>query len=160
MARSVTDFIIRRMGREGVGSVWRRTVGGFSLIELMAVVVVIAILALVALPAYMDSVRKSRRAEAITLLNAVAQAQERWRANNPTYSTLLTASGVNVANPGSGYYTLGLASATATGYVATASAAGAQAADSRCTSLRLTMAAGTITYGSTGTATASACWNR
>jgi type IV pilus assembly protein PilE len=108
----------------------------------------------------MDSVRKSRRAEAITLLSAVAQAQERWRANNAAYSNVLSASGVNVANPSSGYYTLGLASATATGYVATATAAGAQTADTRCTSLRLTMATGTITYSSTGTAASSVCWNR
>jgi type IV pilus assembly protein PilE len=133
---------------------------GFTLIELMAVVVVIAILALMALPAYMDSVRKSRRAEAISLLNAVAQAQERWRANNASYSNLLTASGVNIANPTSGYYTLGLASATATGYVATASASGAQTSDARCTSLSLTMASGVITYGSTGSAASAVCWNR
>jgi type IV pilus assembly protein PilE len=53
-----------------------------------------------------------------------------------------------------------VASASATGYVATASAAGAQSADGRCTSLTLTLAGGNITYGHTGSATANQCWNR
>jgi prepilin-type N-terminal cleavage/methylation domain-containing protein len=39
-------------------------------------------------------------------------------------------------------------------------AAGAQAADSRCTSLVMTMDAGNLSYGSTGSATAAQCWNR
>jgi type IV pilus assembly protein PilE len=133
---------------------------GFSLPELMIAVLVIGVLALIALPAYTDYVQRSRRAEAITLLNRVAQEQERWRASNPAYTTDPSASGVNVANPSNGYYTLSIASATATGYVATASAAGAQAADTKCTSLRLTLAGGNITYDRTGTATVNQCWNR
>ena len=75
---------------------------GFTLIELMIVVAVITVLSLIALPAYTSYVQKSRRAEAITLLNKIAQEQERWRANSPAYTTDLSASGVNVANPGSG----------------------------------------------------------
>ena len=138
----------------------RRT-RGFTLIELMIVVAIVAILASVALPAYLDSVRKSRRADAITALNQVAQAQERWRANNSTYSNVLTSAGLNVANPSSGYYTLAVSGNTATAYSATATAAGAQTSDARCTTLTLTMATGAvISYTSTGTATAAQCWNR
>jgi type IV pilus assembly protein PilE len=133
---------------------------GFTLIELMAVVVVIAILAVIALPAYMDSVRKSRRAEAVTLLNRVAQEQERWRANNPLYTTDRSASGINVADPANGYYALSIASATASGYVATAVASGVQTGDAKCTSLSLTLAGGNITYGRTGTGSVNQCWNR
>ena len=134
---------------------------GFTLIELMIVVAIVAILASVALPAYLDSVRKSRRADAITALNQVAQAQERWRANNSTYSNVLTSAGLNVANPSSGYYTLAVSGNTATAYSATATAAGAQTSDARCTTLTLTMATGAvISYTSTGTATAAQCWNR
>ena len=65
--------------------------GGFTLIELMAVVVVIAILAAIALPAFTEQVRRSRRAEAITLLNQISQEQERWRANNPAYALAASA---------------------------------------------------------------------
>ena len=141
-------------------SSWRRAVGGFTLIELMTVVVVIAVLAAIALPAYTDSVRRSRRAEAITLLSQIAQQQERWRANNAAYTTDLSASGVNVSNPTTGYYTLQAASATATGYRATATAAGAQSTDTKCTSLTLRMDVGNVFYEHTGSATANQCWNR
>jgi type IV pilus assembly protein PilE len=124
------------------------------------VVAIIAVIAGVALPSYFSSVRKSRRADAITALNQIAQAQERWRANNSTYTNVLSSAGLNVANPSSGYYTLAVAGNTATAYVATATAAGAQASDARCTTLTFTMNGGTITYGSTGTATPAQCWNR
>lgn len=135
--------------------------GGFTLIELMIAVAIVAILAAVAYPTFIEQVRKSRRADAVTALSAVAQAQERWRANNTTYNTLLTgANSLNVANPSSGYYTLALSAVSGTGYTATASAAGAQASDGKCATLTLQMAGGTITYGSTGSGTANQCWNR
>jgi type IV pilus assembly protein PilE len=133
---------------------------GFTLIELMIVVVVVAILGTVAFPAFRDQVRKSRRADAITSLNKIAQAQERWRANNAAYGSSLASTGLNVANPSSGYYTLSVSGATATGYTAAASAAGSQANDAKCTSFTLTMLNGETTYTSTGSATAAACWNR
>jgi type IV pilus assembly protein PilE len=138
----------------------RRAVGGFTLIELMTVVIVIAILAAVALPAYTEYIRKSRRAEAITLLNQISQEQERWRANNSTYALAASspASGISVAN--SAYYTLNIASATGTGYVATATATGSQASDTKCASLILSLAGGNVSYGRTGTATVNQCWNR
>ena len=143
-------------------SSWHGSVGGFTLIELMAVVIVIAILAAVALPTYTEYIRKSRRAEAITLLNRISQEQERWRASNSSYTTDLSASGVNVANPSNGYYTLSAAfpGASASSYSATASAAGAQLSDTKCTSFTLSMNGGNATYGSTGTATADQCWSR
>ncbi len=133
---------------------------GFTLIEVMIVVAVIALLATVAMPTYYESVRKSRRADAITALNKIAQEQERWRANNSTFTNVLGSAGLNVANPSSGYYTLGVTGNTATAYVATATAAGSQASDTKCTSLIFTMNSGTVTYGSTGTATPGKCWNR
>ena len=134
---------------------------GFTLIELMIVVAIAGILAAVAYPSFMEQVRKSRRADAIAALAQIQQAQERWRANNPTYTTDLSASGLNVANPSSGYYTLTASGASATGYTATATAAGSQASDAKCTALTLSMNAGTITYSKTGTAaSANQCWSK
>lgn len=148
-----------------------RAIGGFTLIELMAVVVVIAILAVIALPAYTEYIRKSRRAEAITLINRIAQEQERWRANCPTYASSAAAPandgscntatrGLNVPNPSSGYYVAAIPAATAASYAIQATAAGAQAADGKCATFTMTVVNGNFTYASTGTAAPSVCWSR
>lgn len=156
--------------------------GGFTLIELMIVVVVVAILAAVALPSYFESVRKSRRADAIAVMNQVAQEEERWRANNSTFSPDIGTGGLRVAtaatavtttgtvswsefNVPSGYYRVRVntdsnLNANRTGYSVVATAIGAQASDARCATLTLTMNGGTVTNASTGTATAKQCWNK
>ena len=78
---------------------------GFTLIELMIVVVIVAVIAAVALPTYFGSIRKSRRADAIAAVSQIQQGQERWRANDAAYTATL--SNLNVATPTtSGYYAL------------------------------------------------------
>lgn len=132
---------------------------GFTLIELMITVVIISVLAMVAVPAYFDSVRKARRADAITALNQIAQAQERWRANNPSYSNSLGSTELNVPNPSSGYYTLAVA-ASAASYSATATAAGAQLKDTRCATFTLAASGGQFAYTSTPSGSSNQCWRR
>ena len=82
---------------------------GFTLIELMIVVAIVALLATVAYPSYMDQIRKGRRSDAIQGLAQVQQAQERWRAINPSYAPNAQ---LNTAWPGG----LGIATRTAGGY--------------------------------------------
>jgi type IV pilus assembly protein PilE len=173
-ARIVKSFTIGAMVAARVHEkAGRRAIGGFTLIELMIVVVVIAVLAMIALPSFLDSVRKSRRADAITELNRVSQAQERWRANNLNYNNadvssaatgLRLVTGTTVAlnyTIASGYYTIAIGNAlSSTDYTATATAAGAQASDAKCSTLTLSMTGGNVTYGSTGSATANQCWSR
>jgi len=138
---------------------------GFTLIELMIVVVVVGILMALAYPSFMDQVRKSRRADAVAALTAVQQAQERWRANRPGFAdnSQLTAA-PNPANPASaglgisedtsnGYYTLRIDASSNAGYTATARAVvgKSQANDGDCVQLRVRAAGGNIFFGSAPT---------
>ncbi len=66
-------------------SVGPRTQSGFTLIELMIVVAIVAILAAVAYPAYTDSIRKGKRAEARAALMNLLQQQERYLTQMNTY---------------------------------------------------------------------------
>lgn len=139
---------------------------GFTLIELMIVVAIIGLLAAIAYPSYQDSVRKGRRAEAITALYQIQLAQEKWRANNSTYTGTLGTGGLglNSTVPDTGttfYYDLALSNATATGFTATATArsTGGQNNDTAggvsCTPLTINQNGPDY-----GTPSKAACWGK
>ncbi len=58
---------------------------GFTLIELMVVIVILGILAAVAIPFYNNYVHKSRSAEATVNINGIRTLEESWFAENNTY---------------------------------------------------------------------------
>ena len=148
---------------------------GFTLIELMIAVAIIAIITAVAFPAFLDSMRKSRRSEAFAALSKVQLAQERWRANNPDYTASVTgawpASGLGL--PGttpSGYYTVeaSLITSDPKGYnaVATAVPGTSQASDGTCATLVVRSRGGNISYGDASSPSAgdlpagNRCWSQ
>lgn len=86
-----------------------RTARGFSLIELMITIAIVAILVMVAYPTYTESVRKSRRADAKITLESYAALQERWFAQNNSYTDDIDKLG-GATSP-DGYYTIELCDA-------------------------------------------------
>ena len=58
---------------------------GFTLIELLIVIVIIGVIAAFAYPSYLDSVRKSRRSEARTMLADVATRAELFYQDRKRY---------------------------------------------------------------------------
>ena len=131
---------------------------GFTLIELMIVIVIVGILFAFALPSYERSVLRGHRADAQGILFDISARQERFLAQNNTYTTdINTAAGLNMGTTTSnnGYYNLSVAAcgggSIATCYLLTATATGGQATDTDCATITLTSAG--VTSGTTAT-----CW--
>ena len=113
---------------------------GFSLIELMIVLVIAAIIFAFAIPSYQSYVMKSHRSEAIQALTLYQTVLERCYAANLTYSytasncpamPLPSALPVNSAH---GYYSINTSNMGASTYTLTATAQNSQASDSTCSS--------------------------
>ena len=69
---------------------------GFTLIEMLVVVLIIGILAAIAVPKYQKAVLKSRATEAMTMLKAIGEAQEVYYLAHGHYTTDLTDLDINV----------------------------------------------------------------
>lgn len=84
---------------------------GFTLIELMIVVVIVGILAMVAVPSYNNSVTKARCSDGQAALLDIMAKQERFFTENNLYTTNMGAGGLNLSNTSSqeGYYTIAAA---------------------------------------------------
>ena len=75
---------------------------GFTLIELMIVVVIVGILASIAYPSYRESVAKGKRAQARAVLSQAQQWMERHYSENYRYDK--TAAGVAIDNTEGGIF--------------------------------------------------------
>ncbi|MBS0578664.1 MAG: prepilin-type N-terminal cleavage/methylation domain-containing protein [Proteobacteria bacterium] len=156
----------------------QRLTRGFTLVELMIVVVIASILLSVAVPSYITSMRKSRRSDAKTALLDLAGREERYLSTNPAgYSNTpadLGLAGIGVANPigTSQYYYISAICVTAAGAASACPpstlsgpsflitvlpmAGTTQAGDTQCTSFSVDSGGRQF---STGTLATAQCWS-
>jgi type IV pilus assembly protein PilE len=142
---------------------------GFTLVELMIVLAILAGLAALAWPTYQNAVQRSRRADAVSALSEIVQAQERWRANNPSYpATRADLPGTRTVSH-DGHYALSLLDGSVSGssYTvrATVRSGSPQQYDATCNVMQVVAAAGNLTYnsiatGGTTNAAPDPCWAR
>lgn len=144
---------------------------GFTLIELMIVVVLIGILAAIALPAYQNYAKQARRADAKSGLLNLQLAQEKFRANCQHYAQQIAANDNCAATPAGssiaassdspdGYYDLSILanSASTASYTILAEPTGIQASDD-CGDFIITVDNNGESYTADGEPGIE-CWNR
>lgn len=141
-----------------IGSSRRGSAGGFTLIELMIVIVIVGILAGVAYPGYQDYVERSRRADAKSLVLLTGQRLERCYANNATYDGCVTAP----LDSTEGYYQASVAtqSSAPTLYTVTVVAltSGPQINDTDCARFVLDQSGTRSAFDADDGETTGTCW--
>jgi len=151
---------------------------GFTLVEMMVVVVIAAILLAVAVPAYMNQVRQSRRTDARTAILDLAGREERYFSTNAAaYTSSSSNLGYGAAGwpitVGSGYYQVTVCSpacapsaVAAPSYTVIATPVGTQVNDTACqgfavdsTGAQYADTPGGWLLSSTANPTAAYCWS-
>ena len=118
-----------------------RANGGFTLIELMIVVVIVAILAAIAYPSYQQHVRETKRADAHTALLRISALQEKWFSDRNQYATSTTSLGyaAHPAVSNDRFWEISVAAAGPAGFTLSAAPAGSHT-DAACNPITLTSA--------------------
>jgi len=80
---------------------------GFSLLEMLVVMAIVALLYSQVLPGYHRYTLRANRADALVILNDIAQAQERYRAEHRRYTEDLSILGYSIDSASGGVLSSG-----------------------------------------------------
>ncbi|MBD2260992.1 type IV pilin-like G/H family protein [Pseudanabaena sp. FACHB-2040] len=69
---------------------------GFTLIEMLVVIVIMAILAAIAFPAFLGQVRRAQETEALTYMGSINRAQQAYRLDSPTFANSIEKLGIGL----------------------------------------------------------------
>ena len=143
-----------------------RSARGFTLAEVLTVLVVLAILAAVAIPTWRVHQLRVRRAEAIAALVSVQTEQDRYFGRNARYAdgTQLSAAppdGLGIANESThGFYRIELRlTADALAYLATARATERAGIDTRCVEFTIDQNGRRRAQDAKGVDRSADCWH-
>ncbi len=132
-------------------------VRGFTLIELMIVVVIVAILAAVAIPAYTEYIQRGKLVEATSNLSDMRVKLEQYFQDNRPYIGACVA-GTAAPLPTGRYFTYACSNLSATGFTVTATGIAAQGTSGFTYSIDQTNARTTTSLPTGGTGAGSTCW--
>lgn len=157
----------------------RRPATGFTLIELMIVVVIASILLTIAIPSYRHYIQQSRRTEAKTALLDLAGREQRFFSTQNSFTTSFTSLGYAASgNPssvtvGSGYYSISVSvpaaapdpqaasiAAPSFSFTATPVAGTSQASDSDCASFTVDSIGYQSAQNSSSSDNTTNCWSQ
>lgn len=128
---------------------------GFTLIELMIVVLIMGILAAITYPSYTQYVLRGKRTEGRAMLMDSAAKLERYYSDNNRYTATLSDANISSTSE-NGYYQISISSTTPfQAYTLTAQPV--TFSDPDCGNLTLDQAG---TKNKTGSAELKECWNR
>jgi type IV pilus assembly protein PilE len=129
---------------------------GFTLVELMVVVLIVAVLSAIAIPSYTRHVAKTNRSAAKACLSEAAQFMERYYTTNLTYEDATLSLGCQTDSKLDERYTLALSDLDQKTYTVTATPVGVQAnRDVRCGTLSVDQDG---KRNATGTGGVQSCW--
>lgn len=124
---------------------------GFTLIEVIVVTLIIAVLAMIAFPSYTRMMQRTRRAEAVTIINEQQLRLEKFRVDNPSYDGYSDdPDGLTSTE----FYDISFSGEDADTYVITATPKGTQTKDTTCGTLVRTFDKGSTTQ----TPAIADCW--
>jgi type IV pilus assembly protein PilE len=118
----------------------RAPASGFTLIEVMIVVVIITVLSAIAYPSYINQVQRTRRADGKGALLDVAQRLERCHTRFGRYNDANCDVALPFTSVEAFYSVAAVGAITPSAFTLAATPQGAQADDAQCGVLRLTSA--------------------